>query len=44
MTGSYRRLVERVAGDPALALGGRASLPKWEKRLVLAQSLIGAAA
>ena len=44
MTGSYRRLVERVAGDPALALGGRAALPKWEKRLVLAQSLIGAAA
>ena len=44
MAGSYRRLIERIAADPALALGGRASLPKWEKRLVLARGLVGAAA
>jgi 15-cis-phytoene synthase len=44
MTGSYRRLSERIANDPALALAGRASLPKWEKRLVLARSLVAAAA
>lgn len=44
MSGSYRRLIERIADDPALALEGRAALPKWEKRLVLARSLVGAAA
>ena len=44
MTGSYRRLIERIAAHPALALDGRASLPKWEKRLALARSLVGAAA
>jgi 15-cis-phytoene synthase len=44
MTGSYRRLIERIAADPARALGGRAALPKWEKKAVLVRSLIGAAA
>jgi phytoene synthase len=44
MTGSYRRLIERIASDPALALGGRARLPGWEKRLVFARSVLGAAA
>jgi len=44
MTGSYRRLIERVAASPALALGGRASLPGWEKKAVLVRSVLGAAA
>jgi phytoene synthase len=44
MTGSYRRLIERVATDPALALRGRASLPGWEKKAVLVRSVLGAAA
>ena len=44
MTGSYRRLIERVAASPALALGGRASLPGWEKKAVLVRCVLGAAA
>ena len=44
MAGKYRRLLERIAGDPSLALRGRLSLRPWEKGLVLARSLAGAAA
>jgi phytoene synthase len=44
MAGSYRRLLERIALDPELVLGGRPSLRRWEKGLVLAQSLVRSAA
>jgi phytoene synthase len=43
MTASYRRLIERIAAEPAVALQTRVSLPPWEKRRVLARSLVGAA-
>jgi 15-cis-phytoene synthase len=42
MAGKYRLLLERIAADPALVLGGRVSLRPWEKGLVLARSLVGA--
>jgi phytoene synthase len=32
MAGPYRRLLERIATNPGLALRGRVSLPRWEKR------------
>ncbi len=41
MAGKYRRLLERIAGEPALVLHGRLSLRPWEKGLVLARSLAG---
>jgi phytoene synthase len=44
MAGSYRRLLERIAADPELVLGGRPSLRRWEKGWVLAQSLARSAA
>jgi 15-cis-phytoene synthase len=44
MAGSYRRLLERIAVDPELVLGGRPSLRRWEKGWVLAQSLARSAA
>ena len=44
MTCSYRRLIERVAAEPARALGGRAALRSWEKKAVLVRSVLGAAA
>lgn len=44
MAGSYRRLLERIAASPELVLGGRPSLRRWEKGLVLAQSLARSAA
>jgi phytoene synthase len=43
MAGAYRRLLERIAADPSLALRGRPSLRPWEKGLVLARSLAGVA-
>jgi 15-cis-phytoene synthase len=43
MTGAYRRLLERIAGDPASALHSRPSLRSWEKGWVLARSLARAA-
>lgn len=43
MTGSYRRLIERIADDPSLSLRSRVALPAWEKQLVLARSLVGIA-
>jgi len=39
MAAPYRRLIERIAADPWLALGARASLPSWEKSLAVARSL-----
>ncbi len=41
MAGKYRLLLERIAAEPALVLGGRVSLRPWEKGLVLARSLAG---
>ncbi len=41
MAGKYRRLLERIAGEPTLVLHGRLSLRPWEKGLVLARSLAG---
>jgi phytoene synthase len=32
MAGPYRRLLERIATNPGLALRGRVSMPRWEKR------------
>jgi 15-cis-phytoene synthase len=43
MAGKYRRLLQRIAADPASVLSARPSLRPWEKGLVLAQSLAGAA-
>jgi phytoene synthase len=44
MAGSYRRLLQRIAANPELVLGGRPSLRRWEKGWVLAQSLARSAA
>ena len=41
MTGKYRVLLQRIAGEPSLVLNGRLSLRPWEKGLVLARSLAG---
>jgi 15-cis-phytoene synthase len=42
MAGIYRRLLRRIERDPASVLGGRLSLPGWEKGWVAARSLVGA--
>lgn len=44
MTGPYRRLIERLASEPALALQSRVVLPTWEKRWAVVRSVVGAAA
>jgi phytoene synthase len=44
MVGAYRRLLERIAMHPELVLHGRPALRRWEKGLVLAQSLARSAA
>jgi phytoene synthase len=44
MTAAYGRLLERIADDPGAALVGRVSLPRWEKPLVVAGSLVRRAA
>jgi phytoene synthase len=44
MAGKYRRLLERIAAEPALVWQGRVSLRPWEKGLVLARSLTGVGA
>jgi 15-cis-phytoene synthase len=44
MTSAYRRLIERLAVEPELALGPRVSLPAWEKRWVLLRTVVGAPA
>ncbi len=41
MAGIYRRLLERIAADPAAALARRMSLPTREKAVVAAHSLVG---
>jgi phytoene synthase len=43
LSAPYRRLIERVAFEPSLALGARAALPRWEKRWAVARSLVGGA-
>ena len=43
LTGSYRRLLERIAAEPGLVLHHRLRLGKLEKSYVLARSLIGVA-
>ncbi len=44
MAGAYRRLLERIALHPELVLQGRPRLRRWEKGIVLAQSLARSAA
>jgi len=44
MAGAYRRLLQRIAVHPEIVLSGRPSLRRWEKGLVLAQSLARSAA
>jgi 15-cis-phytoene synthase len=41
MASSYRLVVERIAAEPALALGPRRPLPPWRKPLLLARALAG---
>ena len=41
MAGIYRRLLEKIAGNPAAVLQARMSLPAGEKALVAVQSLAG---
>jgi phytoene synthase len=41
MAGIYRRLLERIAGDPEAVLRGRVSLPGHEKAYVAARGLAG---
>jgi 15-cis-phytoene synthase len=41
MAGIYRRLLERIAGQPSAVLQGRMSLPAGEKALVAVQALAG---
>jgi phytoene synthase len=43
MAGIYRRVLARIEARPASALAARVSLPAWEKGLVAARSLMGAA-
>ena len=40
MTCAYQRLAERIAAAPARALQRRVSLPGWEKRFVVAKTLV----
>lgn len=42
MAGIYRKLLDRIAADPAAVLRGRVSLPAREKAAVAARSLAGA--
>ncbi len=42
MAGIYRRLLDRIAEDPAGALSARLSLSRWDKTMVAARSLAGA--
>jgi 15-cis-phytoene synthase len=41
MSGSYRRILERIADDPSIVLRARPSLRGWEKGWVLTRSLAG---
>ncbi|HEX6472048.1 MAG TPA: presqualene diphosphate synthase HpnD [Streptosporangiaceae bacterium] len=42
MSGIYRRLLDRIAADPAAVVTTRVSLPPWEKALVAVRALTGA--
>jgi phytoene synthase len=42
MAGIYHRLLGRIMARPWLVLGGRLSLPGWEKAIVAGRSLAGA--
>jgi 15-cis-phytoene synthase len=42
MTGIYRRVLDRIAREPAEAMQRRVSLPAWEKAWLAARSLAGA--
>ncbi|WP_019634147.1 presqualene diphosphate synthase HpnD [Actinomadura atramentaria] len=41
MSGIYRRLLERIADRPTIALSSRMSLPTWQKAVVAARALTG---
>ncbi len=41
MAGIYRRLLERIAERPSIALNSRISLPTWQKAVVAARALTG---
>lgn len=41
MAGIYRKLLERIAAEPRLALHGRVSLTPWQKAAMAARSLAG---
>ena len=41
MAGIYRRLLERIAERPSIALNSRISLPTWQKAIVAARALTG---
>lgn len=41
MAGIYRKLLQRIAAEPGLALRGRVSLTQWQKTAVAARSLAG---
>ncbi|MDL4774879.1 MULTISPECIES: presqualene diphosphate synthase HpnD [Thermomonosporaceae] len=41
MAGIYRRLLERIADRPSIALDSRMSLPNWQKAVVAARALTG---
>jgi phytoene synthase len=41
MAGIYRRLLEKIAGNPSAVLNGRTSLPAGEKVMVAVQALVG---
>jgi phytoene synthase len=41
MAGIYRRLLDRMAGDPIAVTRGRVSVPTWEKGWVAISSLAG---
>lgn len=43
MSGIYRRLLRRIEARPELTMRERIALPVWEKGLVAARSLLGAA-
>lgn len=41
MGGVYRRVLDRVAADPAAAFGRRAELPRWQRLTAVAAGLFG---
>jgi phytoene/squalene synthetase len=41
MSGSYRRILERIAENPSIVFSARPSLRGWEKGWVLTRSVVG---